>query len=44
MDLKAAQDVFVSVVQQLTQIEAQKAFLSWVDETWIRGGLLICFL
>ncbi|KAL7645827.1 UNVERIFIED_CONTAM: hypothetical protein RMT77_002724 [Armadillidium vulgare] len=38
MDLKAAQDVFVSVVQQLTQIEAQKAFLSWVDETWIRGA------
>ncbi|KAB7496869.1 hypothetical protein Anas_06251 [Armadillidium nasatum] len=38
MDLKAAQDVFISVMQQLTQIEAQKAFLSWVDETWIRGA------
>lgn len=38
MDLKGAQEAFLAVLQQLPQPETRKAFLAWVDDTWIRGG------
>ena len=38
MDLKGAQEAFMALLQQIPQSETKKAFLAWVDETWIRGG------
>ncbi|MPC20345.1 hypothetical protein E2C01_013285 [Portunus trituberculatus] len=45
MDLKGAQEAFLAVLQQLPQPETRKAFLAWVDDTWIRGdppNLMVC--
>lgn len=45
MDLKGAQEAFLAVLQQIPQPETRKAFLAWVDETWIRGvppTLMVC--
>lgn len=40
--MKGAQEAFLAVLQQIPQPETRKAFLTWVDETWIRGGKLLC--
>ncbi|MCL4135501.1 UNVERIFIED_CONTAM: hypothetical protein GTU68_009163 [Idotea baltica] len=37
MDIKTAQEAFAAMMQQIPQLETRKAFLAWVDETWIRG-------
>ncbi|KAK8738742.1 hypothetical protein OTU49_003653, partial [Cherax quadricarinatus] len=45
MDLKGAQEAFLAVLQQIPQPETRKAFLAWVDDTWIRGvppTLMVC--
>ncbi|KAK4297664.1 hypothetical protein Pmani_029935 [Petrolisthes manimaculis] len=45
MDLKGAQEAFLAVLQQIPQPETRKAFLTWIDETWIRAvtpTLMVC--
>ncbi|XP_018009327.1 uncharacterized protein LOC108666887 isoform X2 [Hyalella azteca] len=38
MELKAAQESFMNIFQQMQQPETQKAFLLWIDATFIRPG------
>lgn len=40
MELKAAQDTFVNMLQQMQQPDTRKAFLMWIDNTFIRAGMI----
>ena len=38
MELKAAQEAFVAMLHQMQQPDSRKAFLMWIDNTFIRAG------